>query len=172
MLLGLWGWCSLAAQSTSKLVVATLASYSPHHAHQSHAMCAYMSEVCAPGRRSQRALQGMNFVAGTMLLFMEEEDAFWALAAVVEDLLPGYFAMDLIAPQVDQAVFKHLVRGSGCQRVGATRLCLHCLREAMCELACHTAGPLRQAPTWAGAQAWRHCTSTSADAAALDCARL
>lgn len=52
----------------------------------------------------------MNFVAGAMLLFMEEEDAFWALAAVVEDLLPGYFAMDLIAPQVDQAVFKHLVR--------------------------------------------------------------
>ena len=60
-------------------------------------------------------LQGMNFVAGTMLLFMDEEDAFWALAAVVEDLLPGYFAMDLIAPQVDQAVFKHLVRGSAIQ---------------------------------------------------------
>ncbi len=54
--------------------------------------------------------QGMNFIAGAMLLFMEEEDAFWALVHVVEDLLPGYFNMDLIAPQVDQAVFKHLVR--------------------------------------------------------------
>ena len=54
----------------------------------------------------------MNFIAGVMLLFMEEEDAFWALTAVVEDVLPGYFALDLIMPQVDQLVFKHLVRRS------------------------------------------------------------
>ncbi len=57
-------------------------------------------------------VQGMNFVAGAMLLFMGEEDAFWCLCAIVEDLLPGYFALDLIAPQVDQLVFKHLVRRS------------------------------------------------------------
>lgn len=57
-------------------------------------------------------MQGMNFVAGAMLLFMGEEDAFWCLCAIVEDLLPGYFALDLIAPQVDQLVFKHLVRRS------------------------------------------------------------
>jgi Rab-GTPase-TBC domain len=27
--------------------------------------------------------QGMNFVAGCLLLFMEEEDAFWALCVIV-----------------------------------------------------------------------------------------
>ena len=34
--------------------------------------------------------QGMNFLCGTLLLIMAEEDAFWLLAAIVEDVLPGY----------------------------------------------------------------------------------
>ena len=51
----------------------------------------------------------MNFIAGALLLFMGEEDCFWALTVLVEDLLPGYFAIDLVAAQVDQLVFKHLV---------------------------------------------------------------
>jgi hypothetical protein len=54
----------------------------------------------------------MNFIAGALLLFMGEEDTFWALTVVVEDLLPGYFAIDLVAAQVDQLVFKHLVRAA------------------------------------------------------------
>jgi len=53
----------------------------------------------------------MNFIAGALLLFMDEEVVFWALATIVEDLLPGYFAQDLVAAQVDQLVFKHMVRG-------------------------------------------------------------
>ena len=52
----------------------------------------------------------MNFIAGALLLFMDEEVVFWALATIVEDLLPGYFAQDLVAAQVDQLVFKHMVR--------------------------------------------------------------
>ena len=55
-------------------------------------------------------VQGMNFIAGALLLFMDEEVVFWALATIVEDLLPGYFAQDLVAAQVDQLVFKHMVR--------------------------------------------------------------
>ena len=42
----------------------------------------------------------MNFVAGCLLLFMDEEDAFWSLAVIVEDLLPGYFSLQMLAPQV------------------------------------------------------------------------
>lgn len=44
--------------------------------------------------------QGMNFVAGCLLLFMDEEDAFWCLCCIVEDLLPGYFSQAMVAPQV------------------------------------------------------------------------
>ncbi len=61
-------------------------------------------------------VQGMNFIAGALLLFMDEEVVFWALATIVEDLLPGYFAQDLVAAQVDQLVFKHMVRRRRCVR--------------------------------------------------------
>ena len=44
--------------------------------------------------------QGMNFIAGCLLLFMAEEDAFWCLAVIVEELLPGYFSLAMVAPQV------------------------------------------------------------------------
>lgn len=42
----------------------------------------------------------MNFVAGCLLLFMDEEDAFWSLAAIIEDLLPGYYSTAMVEPQV------------------------------------------------------------------------
>lgn len=42
----------------------------------------------------------MNFIAGCLLLFMDEEDAFWCLAIIAEDLLPGYFSLIMVAPQV------------------------------------------------------------------------
>ena len=44
--------------------------------------------------------QGMNFVAGCLLLFMDEEAAFWSLACIVEDLLPGYYSTAMVEPQV------------------------------------------------------------------------
>ena len=46
--------------------------------------------------------QGMNFVAGCLLLFMDEEDAFWSLACIIEDLLPGYYSTAMVEPQVHQ----------------------------------------------------------------------
>ena len=46
----------------------------------------------------------MNFVAGFLLLFMNEEDAFWCLCTIVEDLLPGYFSHAMVAPQVSSCL--------------------------------------------------------------------
>ena len=51
----------------------------------------------------------MNFVAGCLLLFMDEEDAFWCLTTIIEDLLPGYFSTTMVAPQV-QIPGLHLCR--------------------------------------------------------------
>lgn len=45
-------------------------------------------------------MQGMNFIAGCLLLFMDEEDTFWCLAIIVEELLPGYYSMAMVEPQV------------------------------------------------------------------------
>lgn len=35
----------------------------------------------------------MNFLAGTLLIFMDEEEAFWMLVYLVEELLPNYYAL-------------------------------------------------------------------------------
>jgi hypothetical protein len=53
--------------------------------------------------------QGMNFVAYILLVVLSEEAAFWALGAVVEDILPGYYTQAMIAAQVDQSVLESLV---------------------------------------------------------------
>lgn len=45
--------------------------------------------------------QSLNFVGGLMLLFMEEEDAFWLLLTVIETLLPKVKeAISIIIPQL------------------------------------------------------------------------
>ncbi|KAK3286695.1 hypothetical protein CYMTET_5762 [Cymbomonas tetramitiformis] len=53
--------------------------------------------------------QGMNFVAGMLLLHMPEEAAFWSLCALVEDVFPGYYSQAMVAAQVDQLVLQQLV---------------------------------------------------------------
>ncbi len=45
-------------------------------------------------------LQGLNFVAGTLLLFLDEEDAFWCLCAALGDILRGYYDVDMMGMQV------------------------------------------------------------------------
>lgn len=66
----------------------------------------------------------MNFVAGTLLLFMEEEDAFWSLATIVENLLPGYYSLVMLAPQVPPPPQHHCCHCYKCTTFGAPqRVC-------------------------------------------------
>lgn len=54
--------------------------------------------------------QGLNFLAATLMLWMAEEDAFWCLSAVIEDILGcSYFDERMVLPQV---------RLSSCRRGG------------------------------------------------------
>ena len=54
--------------------------------------------------------QGMGMIAATLLLALEEEDAFWMMAAVVEELLPAsYFSPSLLGAQADQLVLRGLI---------------------------------------------------------------
>lgn len=51
--------------------------------------------------------QSMNFVCAMLLLHLEEEQAFWALAALVETLLlADYYAPSMIGTRVDQLTFQ------------------------------------------------------------------
>ncbi|XP_057412733.1 small G protein signaling modulator 3 isoform X4 [Balaenoptera acutorostrata] len=49
-------------------------------------------------------------VAACLLLFLEEEDAFWMMCAIIEDLLPAsYFSTTLLGVQTDQRLLRHLI---------------------------------------------------------------
>ena len=49
-------------------------------------------------------------IAASLLLFLEEEDSFWMMCAVVEDLVPAsYFSSTLIGVQADQRVLRQLI---------------------------------------------------------------
>jgi hypothetical protein len=49
--------------------------------------------------------QSMNFVTALLLMHLTEEQAFWILAALVEDILPtNYYATSMIGCRMDQAV--------------------------------------------------------------------
>jgi hypothetical protein len=47
--------------------------------------------------------QGLNRIAAVALLFMTEEEAFWALCVIIDILMPAdYYSRNLIGAQVDQ----------------------------------------------------------------------
>ncbi|RPB24637.1 hypothetical protein L211DRAFT_180027 [Terfezia boudieri ATCC MYA-4762] len=56
--------------------------------------------------------QSLNFVAGMLLLFMEEEKAFWMLYIITHQHLPGTHEVNLEGSTADQGVFMMSVRES------------------------------------------------------------
>ncbi|XP_017057638.1 small G protein signaling modulator 3 homolog [Drosophila ficusphila] len=54
--------------------------------------------------------QGTGVIVACLLLFMEEENAFWMMATIVEDLLPAsYYSSTLLGIQADQRVMQTLI---------------------------------------------------------------
>lgn len=54
--------------------------------------------------------QGTGVIVACLLLFMEEENAFWMMATIVEDLLPAsYYSSTLLGIQADQKVMQTLI---------------------------------------------------------------
>lgn len=54
--------------------------------------------------------QSMNFLAAVLLHQMEEEEAFWVLVAIVEELTPQYHTRSMSGSRADQRVFSDLVQ--------------------------------------------------------------
>ncbi|CAF0775821.1 unnamed protein product [Didymodactylos carnosus] len=55
--------------------------------------------------------QGTGVICATLLLLYEEEDTFWMMCTLVEDLLPGqYYSVSLFGVQVDIRVFRYLIQ--------------------------------------------------------------
>ncbi|KAI9663411.1 MAG: hypothetical protein M1829_006103 [Trizodia sp. TS-e1964] len=56
--------------------------------------------------------QSLNFLAGLLLIFMEEERAFWMLCIITKEYLPGTHDLSLEGSSVDQGVLMASVRES------------------------------------------------------------
>lgn len=57
--------------------------------------------------------QGLNFIAATFLLLIkDEESAFWCMAVFVEQVLDGYYDIDMVAAAADLAALEHLIHSS------------------------------------------------------------
>jgi hypothetical protein len=55
--------------------------------------------------------QSLNFVAGMILILLEEEEAFWLLVTIVEKLLPpDYYTKSMVGTYVDQFVLAHIIK--------------------------------------------------------------
>lgn len=54
--------------------------------------------------------QSMNFLAAVLLHHMEEEEAFWVLVAMVEELIPQFHTRTMSGSRAEQRVFADLVQ--------------------------------------------------------------
>lgn len=52
----------------------------------------------------------MNIIAAFQVLFMKEEEAYWMLSSICEDILPDYYVPSMIGCSADQIIFEHLVK--------------------------------------------------------------
>lgn len=80
--------------------------------HESKQIMALRRVLRAYARRNKLVgyCQGLNFIAGMMLLVLEEQQAFWLMVVLLEDMLPSdYYARDLSGCNVDLRVFQDLV---------------------------------------------------------------
>lgn len=50
-----------------------------------------------------------NIIAATLLLYMSEEEAFWLLCTICEDIVPDYYNKQLLGSIIDQQIFTQLV---------------------------------------------------------------
>jgi len=53
--------------------------------------------------------QGMNFITARLLVFLNEEEAFWTLTAMIEQILPIDNYSNLVGVLVDQKILQELM---------------------------------------------------------------
>ncbi len=53
--------------------------------------------------------QAMNLIVSVLLIYMDEEAAFWALSSICDVFLPDYYGTTMVAAQIDQKVLEYFI---------------------------------------------------------------
>ncbi|KAI8384447.1 rab-GTPase-TBC domain-containing protein [Radiomyces spectabilis] len=53
--------------------------------------------------------QAMNIVTSAILIYMSEEQAFFTLGVLCDDMLPGYYSTSMYGALLDQIIFEHML---------------------------------------------------------------
>jgi hypothetical protein len=71
--------------------------------------------------------QGMGIVVGSLLLVCGEENCFWTMCCLIEDILPpSYYSPSLLGVRGDERLLRHLVQVVLGRRRGKGMVgCLH-----------------------------------------------
>ncbi|KAI9244300.1 rab-GTPase-TBC domain-containing protein [Phascolomyces articulosus] len=56
--------------------------------------------------------QAMNIVTSAILIYMSEEQAFFTLSVLCDDMLPGYYSTSMYGALLDQIIFEHLLEST------------------------------------------------------------
>lgn len=56
--------------------------------------------------------QAMNIVTSAILIYMSEEQAFYTLSVLCDDMLPGYYSTSMYGALLDQIIFEHLLEST------------------------------------------------------------
>lgn len=51
----------------------------------------------------------MNFIAGNLLKYLNEEQSFWLFVSIVENILPLEYYADLLGILIDQKIFESIL---------------------------------------------------------------
>ena len=161
-----WEGTSLSGQTP--LIPVCRGPPCPAPAHRTFPEHDWFSEPSSCGSTSLRTLlcllalhsptigycQSLNFLAGTLLLFLSDEPAFWLLAKIVDRLLPAeYFTRSMRDAYADQLVLCKLIenrlpriqrcvsRYSVCSYGLVLRVLIGLLLDSLCL-------PLVESPVW------------------------
>lgn len=98
----------------------TASSFNDHHASMGSTAALHSPAIIGALRRVLSAFsiyspsigycQSLNYIVGMLLLFMKEEEAFWTLVTIVQNLLPaGVYDVTMEGSNIDQTVLMMLI---------------------------------------------------------------
>ncbi|KAK9453178.1 rab-GTPase-TBC domain-containing protein [Dipodascopsis uninucleata] len=103
------GRTSLAIEEIEKDLNRSLPEYPAYQSDEGIERLRRVLTVYSWRNESVGYCQAMNIVVAALLIYMNEEQAFWCLSMLCDHLVPGYYSQTMYGTLLDQRVFEALV---------------------------------------------------------------